>query len=139
MSPNNGGPIIPGELLVIVLMAALSTVGRELIKAIQDMLGDRKLGLKTFPLTHGAKKAAVLAMIFIGAAIALSPLPYVFGIFGWYYLVMVVFSIAAFMAAAFTIARNQETTAAKKASLTCKVGMGLGLLAFLLGVLAEAV
>ncbi|MDI6642803.1 MAG: geranylgeranylglycerol-phosphate geranylgeranyltransferase [Candidatus Hodarchaeaceae archaeon] len=128
------GPLIPTELLVLVLMAALSTVGRELIKSIQDMRGDRKLGFKTLPLMHGAGKAAALAVGFMGAAIALSPLPYLLGIFGPQYLALVAASIAAFIAAAGLIARSQEPKAAGRASLACKIGMGLGLLAFLVGV-----
>jgi len=45
---------------ILAIMAVLSTVGRELIKGIEDMRGDRKLGLRTFPLRYGAGKAAVL-------------------------------------------------------------------------------
>lgn len=131
------GPIIPTELLVLVLMAALSTAGRELIKGIQDMQGDRELKFKTFPLVHGAAKAAALAIGFIGAAMALSPLPYLQGIFGWQYLVLVAVSIAAFIAAAGIIARSREPESAGRASLACKVGMGLGLLAFLAGVFSK--
>ncbi len=127
------GPLIPSELLVLVLMASLSTVGRELIKAIEDMRGDRKLGFKTFPIRHGAGKAAALAVVFIGAAIVISPLPYLFGIFGWQYLTLVSFSIAAFLVGARTITRSRDTNAAKKASFMCKVGMGLGLIAFTVG------
>lgn len=131
-----GGPLIPNELLILVFMAALSTVGRELIKGIEDMRGDRKLGFKTFPLSHGAGKAAALAIGFIGTAIAISPLPYVLEIFGWAYLALVVPSIVAFIAAAAIIARSRKPEAAGRASLACKIAMGLGLLAFLAGVLA---
>ena len=134
--PQNG-PLIPNELLILVFMAALSTVGRELIKGIEDMRGDRKLGFRTFPLRHGAGKAAALAIGFIGAAIAISPLPYVLDIFGWAYLALVVPSIAAFIAAAAIIVRSRNPKAAGRASLACKIGMGLGLLAFLAGVLAK--
>jgi geranylgeranylglycerol-phosphate geranylgeranyltransferase len=129
------GPLIPNELLVLVLMAFLSTVGRELIKAIEDMKGDRKLGFKTFPIRHGASKAAALAVVFIGAVIVISPLPYLFGIFGWQYLTLVSFSIAAFLVGAGIILRSRDSNAAKKASLMYKVGMGLGLIAFMVGAL----
>jgi geranylgeranylglycerol-phosphate geranylgeranyltransferase len=131
---SRAGPLIPNELLILVLMASLSTVGRELIKAIEDMRGDRNLGFKTFPVQHGAGKAAALAVVFIGAAIVISPIPYLFGIFGWQYLTLVSFSIAAFLVGAGTIVRSQDTNAAEKASLVCKVGMGLGLIAFMVGV-----
>lgn len=131
------GPLIPTELLVLVLMAVLSTVGRELIKSIQDMQGDRGLGFKTFPLVHGVGKAAVLAAVFIGATLTLSPLPYLLGIFGLPYLVVVLISIAAFVAAVGIIARSREPEAAGRASLACKIGMGMGLLAFLVGIFVK--
>ncbi len=130
-------PRIPSELMVLVLMAALSTVGRELIKAVQDMQGDQKIGLRTFPLLHGAGKAAVLAIFFICIAVTLSPLPYLMGVFGWLYLATVVASIAAFVTAAAIIGMSQDTRSAMRSSLACKVGMGLGLLAFLVGVLVK--
>jgi geranylgeranylglycerol-phosphate geranylgeranyltransferase len=126
-------PFIPTELLILVLMASLSTVGRELIKAIEDMKGDQKLGLRTFPIRHGAGKAVVLAVSFIFAAIAISPLPYLLGNFGWQYLVVVTISIAAFLIAAMVISQSWKQEAAAKASFTCKVGMALGLLAFIVG------
>ncbi len=134
------GGLAVGEISVVgilAIMAALSTVGRELIKGIEDMRGDRELGLKTFPLRYGAGKAAVLAICFIGAAIAISPLPYVLEIFGWTYLALVIPSIVAFIAAAAIIVRSRKPEAAGRASLACKIAMGLGLLAFLAGVLAK--
>lgn len=134
--PENG-LIVPSELLVLVLMAALSTIGRELIKDIEDMRGDRKLKFKTFPLRHGARKAAILAIGFIAVAIAISPLPYLLGIFGIAYLALLVPSVVAFIVAAVIIARGQDPKYAKRASLACKVAMGLGLLAFLAGVVAN--
>jgi len=124
---------LPAELLLLVLMAALSTVGRELVKGIQDMPGDKKMKLGTFPLKHGAENAAMLAIVFMAAAIAIAPVPYFLGIFGWEYLALVAVSIAAFVAAAGIITRSQDTKSAGLASLGCKVGMALGLLAFLAG------
>ncbi len=128
------GSLIPIELLVLVFMAALSTVGRELVKDIEDMRGDRKLGFRTFPLCYGKRKAAALAAFFIGAAIILSPLPYSLGIFDWPYLVFVVPSIVVFISAIAIIARKQKRKSAERASFACKIAMGLGLLAFLAGV-----
>jgi len=134
------GGLAVGEISVVgilAIMAALSTVGRELIKDIEDIQGDQKLGLRTFPLSHDAGKAAALAIGFIAAAVAISPLPYALEIFGWAYLALVIPSILAFIAAAAIIKRSQEPEAAGRASLACKIAMGLGLLAFLAGALAE--
>lgn len=129
------GSLVPGGLLFLVLMASLSTVGRELIKAIQDMSGDRKLKFKTFPLRYGAGKAAALAILFIITAIVISPVPYLLGIFSWQYIAVVTISIAAFIAAAAIIARKRDKRATGEASLICKIAMALGLLAFIVGTL----
>lgn len=120
---------------ILAAMAGLSTVGRELIKDIEDMPGDRKLKMDTFPLRHGARKAAVLAAAFIVAAIVLSPVPYLQRIFPWQYLIPLAAAIAVFICAAAMVLWNQKPKSAGYASLGCKIAMGLGLLAFLVGTL----
>jgi len=123
---------------ILAAMAALTTVGRELIKDIEDMKGDRKVGLKTFPLSHGACATAALAIVFIAVAISLSPLPYLLKLFGEgkVYLALVTISTLIFIWAAAIVARSQKPKAAGRASLICKVGMGIGLIAFLAGAIA---
>ncbi len=121
---------------ILAAMAALSTVGRELIKDVEDMRGDRASGLSTFPLQHGTRKAAVAAAIFVGAAVVLAPLPYLLGMFGKYYLWVVTLSIIAFLWSTTLILRSQGRRAASNASVGCKIAMGLGLLAFLAGAVA---
>jgi geranylgeranylglycerol-phosphate geranylgeranyltransferase len=128
-------PLIPTGLLILVLMAAFSTLGRELIKAIQDMPGDKKLRLETFPLRHGRGKAAALSIAFLLIAVLLSPIPYLHGIFGEPYLYFLVPAVISFFVACGIIAVSQKPRMAGKASLACKVGMALGLLAFLAGAL----
>jgi geranylgeranylglycerol-phosphate geranylgeranyltransferase len=123
-------------LSILAAMAAVSTVGRELIKDIEDMKGDSKIGLKTFPLSHGPRAAAALAIVFIAAAIVLSPVPYLLNLFGIYYLTLVMISVLIFIGAAIIVARDQKPTVAGRASLACKVGMGIGLIAFLVGAIA---
>ncbi len=130
------GSLISMPLLILVLMAALSTVGRELIKAIQDMPGDKKMRFKTIPIRYGQMGAAILAVIFIADAVLLSPIPYIQGIFGIYYLYFLVPSIISFLAACAIILARRERS--DLASLGCKIGMGLGLLAFLAGALSVA-
>jgi geranylgeranylglycerol-phosphate geranylgeranyltransferase len=135
-SPYGSGPLIPLELLVLALLAFFSTIGRELIKGIEDMAGDRRAGVRTFPLVHGPQKAARLAASFLGAAVLLSPLPYVAGVFGDLYLLPLSGSIPAFLLAAVLILREPKPEVAARSSVACKVGMGMGLLAFLAGALS---
>ncbi|HDI12964.1 MAG: digeranylgeranylglyceryl phosphate synthase [Hadesarchaea archaeon] len=127
-----GGILVPAELLVLATMMALSTIGRELIKAVEDMRGDKKLGFKTFPITHGVEWTTAVAAGFICAAVALSPIPYLMGIFRWPYLLFLTFSAASFLAAIWIMIGKGEK-AAGNASLACKLGMGIGLLGFLIG------
>jgi geranylgeranylglycerol-phosphate geranylgeranyltransferase len=97
------------------------------------MRGDRKLGLKTFPLCYGARKAAILAVAFLVAAMVVSPIPYVLGILSGWYLKLVIVAIAVFIWTSVEILRSQKLRVARRASLACKAGMGLGLIAFLVG------
>jgi len=133
------GGLVIGEIQaagILAAMAALSTVGRELVKGIEDMRGDRASGLSTFPVRYGARKAAALAAAFIAAAIVLAPLPRILDIFGPVYLWVVTASIIAFVWSAALILKSQKPKAAGSASLGCKIAMGLGMLAFLAGAVA---
>lgn len=118
---------------ILAAMAGLSTAGRELIKDIEDIRGDRESGSESFPLKYGRGKAAVLAIVLTGAAISLSPIPYILGIFGDIYIMTVTASIAAFGVGMTVIGRRQGEEDAGRASLAYKIGMGLGLIAFLTG------
>jgi len=133
------GGLVIGELQVASILAAmaiLATVGRELIKDIEDMKGDRANKIVTIPLRYGTRKAAALATAFIAAAIVLAPLPRILDIFGPVYLWVATVAIVVFIAAAALILGAQDKATAAKASLACKVGMGIGLLAFLVATVA---
>ena len=133
------GGLVIGELQVASILAAiavLATVGRELIKDIEDMKGDRANKIVTIPLRYGTRKAAALATAFIAAAIGLAPLPRILNIFGSVYLWVATVSIVVFIAAAAMILRAQDKATAANASLACKVAMGIGLLAFLVATVA---
>jgi geranylgeranylglycerol-phosphate geranylgeranyltransferase len=133
------GGLVIGDLRVasiLAAMAALATIGRELIKDIEDMRGDRANKIVTIPLRYGTKKAAELATLFIVAAIVLAPLPRILDIFGPVYLWIVTVAIVVFVAAAGLILSAQDKETAAKASLTSKVAMSIGLLAFLVAAIA---
>ena len=118
---------------IMAAMAAFATAGRELVKDIEDVRGDKESGSESFPLKHGKKQAAGLAIIFTMVAISLTPLPYVFDIFGNLYLYIVTVPVLFFVMGMGIIGKGQDKKAASRASLAYKAGMGLGLFAFLLG------
>lgn len=133
LAQRSGAGFLPASVVVLFLLSFLSTTGREIIKSIQDVRGDRKLGLRTFPVVHGRKAAAALASAFIISAVCLSPLPSALGILGPLYAFLFVPSVFVFVAAAVQILRSQTAGSAKKASLYCKLAMFIGLLAFIGG------
>ena len=82
-----GAPLAPGVLFVL---AALSTLSREVIKDVEDVAGDREEGLRTLPIAIGERRALHVAMAALVVAVAASPVPYVLGTFGVAYLALVV-------------------------------------------------
>ncbi|MDO9537194.1 MAG: UbiA family prenyltransferase [Thermoplasmata archaeon] len=121
-------PEIMVPVLFMFLLSFFATLGREIAKDIQDMAGDE--GRKTLPMKIGKKRAGYVASIAFLIGIGLSPLPYILGIFGFFFLVTVLFSDAIFIYAAFILSRNAEKT-----SESAKLAMFAALLAFLLGVI----
>ncbi|MFB6103799.1 MAG: geranylgeranylglycerol-phosphate geranylgeranyltransferase [Halobacteriaceae archaeon] len=75
---------------VLAGLAALATFGREIIKDIEDMAGDRDQGLHTLPIVVGDRRALAVAAVVVGVAVIASPLPYAVGALGLAYLVVVV-------------------------------------------------
>ncbi|KXB04293.1 hypothetical protein AKJ49_02250 [candidate division MSBL1 archaeon SCGC-AAA382A03] len=120
---------------ILAAMAGFSTVGRELIKDIEDIHGDEKSGSHSFPVKFGRKKAALAAIIFTLIAIFLIPIPYWLNFFGKLYLIPVSISVIVFFIGMFIIGKNQDKEHANQASLMYKIAMGIGLLAFLIGAL----
>ncbi len=124
-----------GAVGILAVMAGFSTVGRELIKDIEDMVGDSKVDSKSFPLKYGKQKAAFLAIIFTGTAVGITPLPFILGIFGRFYIYTVLISVGVFIIGMILIGKDQTRESAGKTSFLYKVAMGLGLIAFLIGAL----
>jgi geranylgeranylglycerol-phosphate geranylgeranyltransferase len=119
---------------VLFVLAALSTFTREVIKDIEDIEGDRAEGLRTLPIVVGERKALGIAGAVLIVAIAASPLPYVWGIFGLPYLVIVV-PADLVMLAATVIASSNPT----RGQQLLKYGMFLAALAFVAGRVAVVV
>lgn len=61
--------------------AFLYTLAREIIKDLEDVAGDTKAGILTFPIAAGERKASTLAVMLVAVAWLLLPLP---SMLGWY-------------------------------------------------------
>lgn len=126
--PEPGRAVFPVPVLVLALLAFLASVGREIIKGIEDVRGDRDR--RTVPRIVGVRTAGRIAGLWIGMAVALSLLPvFPLGIFETqYYLPTVLMADAMFIYSVWVVSRNPG-----KASRTAKLSMLLALAAFLLG------
>lgn len=117
-----------GAVLAVAGLAALATVGREILKDVEDRDADAG-HRRTLPHRVGAARACVVAAGFLVATVALSPVPWLRGnVLGWAYVPAVALADAAFLAAAVAGFRR-----ARRAQRLVKLGMVLALVAIVAG------
>lgn len=122
----------PGITILLAVLAGLVNTGREVVKDIEDLKGDRKLA-ETLPKHIGPRKASLVAALFIMSAVVVSPLPYTMDILGIRYLAALVLADLVFVYSAAVLIRDSSHSSAKKTQRLIKSGMLLGLIAFLVG------
>ncbi len=114
------------KMYILFIMAALTNIGREVTKDIQDMEGD--VDRKTFPKIHGKNASFVLVASLVTVAVAASFIPYVIHIFSFYYLIPVVIADAIFLYS-LSMVRSDPSKSQKYS----KYAMITGLLSFIVG------
>jgi len=112
---------------ILAALAFLATLGREVVKDIQDIKGDMG-ARRTLPMRIGARGAGAVASAAFIAAVALSPAPYILELLSWPYLPAVVAADGIFIYCALIHFGNPE-----KGQKVAKLAMFVALLAFLLG------
>ena len=115
---------------VLFMLSMLATISREIVKDIEDLVGDRNLGAITLPILYGNKKSAIIASIFSFIAVILSPIPYVQNLFEIKYLFIVAVADICFCLA---IAQLLIKNSPKKSSFFLKLAMFIALIAFVIG------
>lgn len=122
-----GGTLPPLQIAAsLAVLAGLSTVGREVVKDIEDVAGD--VGRQTIPKARGIPYATRVAQAFTLAAVGLSGVPAAFAILSFWYLPIVAFADGILIFAAFYSARSSP-----RSERFMKVGMAVALVAFLVG------
>jgi geranylgeranylglycerol-phosphate geranylgeranyltransferase len=149
-----GNIILPG---ILMLLAGLSTITREIVKDLEDIEGDRKNFLKKIAsgvkvklsrfvgkkgkggkdavLAMNKRRARAAAMIFMLLAIIISPLPYVLNILGIAYLIILIPTDVVFLYSLALLAKEGGKKKYVRISKMIKIGMFLALMAFIFGVL----
>ncbi|MBX8632085.1 MAG: geranylgeranylglycerol-phosphate geranylgeranyltransferase [Thermoplasmata archaeon] len=107
----------------------MATLGREIIKDIQDVESDRG-SRKTLPMSIGIGGSRIVASVSIAAAVAVSPFPFMLHQFSYPYLAVV--AVADMM---FIYSALQQYSSPARAQSSTKMAMYVALLAFLVGAL----
>jgi geranylgeranylglycerol-phosphate geranylgeranyltransferase len=115
-------------VLVLGALAALATMAREIVKDVEDVEGDRSEGLQTLPIVIGEQAALRLAVVPLVLAIAASPIPYLYDLFGLPYLAVVVPADGVMLWGMIT-----AFSAPARGQRLLKAGMFLAAMAFLVG------
>ncbi len=122
------------SLLVGLIFFLIS--GREVMKGIMDVEGDREAGVKTIAVTLGVKPAAYITVFFWILVIFLAPLPMFFAYEGNpIYLVIISITMILLLNVCFRLLRDQSYETGKYAREFSKIILWTGLMAFFLGAL----
>ena len=117
---------------ILFLCAMLTTWGREIVKDFEDMEGDRRSGVLSFPIKYG-KRSLYLALGLLILAVILSPLPYLLGIFSFLYLAGVLFCDILLLYSIVKLLKNPTKEEAYRCAKKIKMVTTLILISFILG------
>ncbi len=123
----------PEPALVPALYAFLINLGREFLKGIEDVEGDRAYGVETLATRFGTRVAYVASLIVLAVLIAISPLPFIMLGYSVLYLTVAILGVDVPSIAALLVARSLDPEKAWKATRIMKIPLFLGLVAFFLG------
>lgn len=87
------GSVLLGNLsagLIPAGFAFLFTFARELVKDLEDIEGDQKAQMKTFPVVYGSQPAKRLSVFIIWMTVILLPVPALIHYYGSFYLIVVI-------------------------------------------------
>jgi len=118
---------------IFAALAFLANTGREIVKGIVDMEGDKIRGIKTLAISYGAKKAAYASVAFFIAAVLLSPLPLILKLMHIWFLPPLIAADIGFIMSSKNLIENHTKENAKKVKNRILLWMLLGLIAFITG------
>ena len=123
-----------GFALIPATFSFFYHLGREIIKDVEDVEGDRADNIETLPIKYGAKRALHLATGIYIFLIVLTLIPFIFKIFGSYYLIIVLFIVDFIIGYVLVSSwKNPASSNLSRLSLILKLNMFAGLLAIYAG------
>jgi geranylgeranylglycerol-phosphate geranylgeranyltransferase len=129
----SGGHVLDSLLLFMASTSFLAGVGREIVKAMADVPGDQKRGVRSYAGEHGMRAASLLGALFFLAAVVTSVLPLFVISVNDFYRVGVLLPDAAFVYLAYRIVTRPDVARALSVKRAALMGMLLGLIVFVGG------
>ncbi len=123
---------IDRSILVYWTMVFLTVLGREIVKDIADVEGDRVAGVSSLPIIIGERSAAVIAGILYLSAVTISPLPVLWSEVSFLsYIPLVAIVDVILVSETIRIIRRPDRENAVKSKSMVLLAMLIGLIAFL--------
>ncbi len=124
--------VLPGPLIGAVF-AFLFHLVREMVKDVQDLEGDRRIGIRTVPQIIGVRSSLSLALLLFFVLVVLTYIPILGGWFGTCYRIITVYVIdLPLLLLLILLWGNPSPSMLRIGSAALKIGMGLGLVALVL-------
>ena len=131
-----GGVVVgnPSAAIIPAVFAFLINFIRELIKDMQDVEGDKKANVVTFPIKYGFHKSKILILLFTILLILFTTYPFISKLYKIEYFVIVMVIVNPILVYCLKILFEENSTNnLKKISNLLKLGMIFGLLVIYVG------
>lgn len=128
-----GGSATGSLLLMMALTSFFSGVGREVVKAMADVEGDAKRGVKSVARTGGLRAASVVGAAFFLLAVVTSWVPLITRIANSFYTYGVIVPDVIFIGLAGAILARPDAVRALRVKRAALAGMTVGLVVFIGG------
>ena len=116
-------------VLAAMVFAFLTTLAREIVKDMEDVIGDASADVRTLPLSSGILSARYLSVTIVCLTIVLTPIPFLVLDFSGLYLLTVLLANAVLLRTLMLLFAEQIDAGA--VSGTLKWAMVLGMIALL--------
>jgi geranylgeranylglycerol-phosphate geranylgeranyltransferase len=130
------GGLLSGEIrtsLSFSLLAFLSNTGREIIKGIVDIQGDKAAEIRTIAVTHGATIAANIATFFFIIAVVSSVIPVYLNLVSFWYIPFVLITDIGLIVSSYQILNDPGRETSRKIKTRILYLMIFGLIGFAAG------
>lgn len=133
------GGAISGTLnyvsILLIIFIVMTTTSREIYKDIEDIKGDKKLGVFTLPLVKSSEFAFLISSMLLTVVVFLSPIFYFLGFMSLNYVLIILFVnllfIYCILNPIFKLTNSNKD--ASKLQKICKIAMMMAFIGLILG------